>query len=277
MTFAEVINRPATLSERRIQDEYIYNEFYIRYNTHLPADWQDSEWEETRMYSFPPYCYRFDEYFGFILTISIGGSTYFLNRVFPNPDSIDLDYIEDTIFILDQIVDNEKGYDCIKGLGLRIGPSSNARYQANLAEARLWIAIARERLLSKTSYESIIIEEQLPLSHNTEAQSIALSTKLFLNGFNIDKLTRLLIVLEILTESGKHTAASKPRNWRAMVESLRENKLLVYNHNTLLFEFLKSKYSYPYGIRAIQGSFNAKNLDTQDIYNRASAWCIANR
>lgn len=279
LSMEESIKRPATLNERRIQGEKLYKFFYNHYKTHFPGDWSEPDWGGDYMLSFPPYSYRFDEFFGYILTLGIG-ITNALNIFFPNPDKIDLDYLEDILFALDQMVDADTGYICTKGIGVHIGPSSpffKARYQASLSEARLWLATSKEELNNKASFQSESGTEQSILVQDGSAPTSALASKLFLNGFNADKFTQMLIALGILTESRKHTADSKPRNWRAVIESLRENKRLVYNANTTLFDFITSEFSYPYKIRAIQGPFNSKNSDTEDIYKKANRWCAANR
>jgi hypothetical protein len=275
-TEAEYIERPATLNERRIQGENIYNSFYYWFKTHSPADWCEPDWGKEYMFSFPPYCYRFDEFLGFTLTIGIGISN-FLNKMFPNPDFMDLEHLEDTLFTLDCIVHEEKGYQCTKGLGAHIGPASHPRYQASLAEARLWLETAKEEVKKKNILEKVTGKVQTNSNQAISGKAGALPAKFFLNGFDIEKLTKMLIALDILTESINHTASSKPRNWRAVIEALRDNKLLVYNANTILFELLKVQYAYPYGIRSIQSPFSTKNLDTQDIYKRANEWCAINR
>lgn len=275
----EIVKHPATLNERRIQGEKVYNFFYNKFKTHFPGDWSEPDWGGEYMLSFPPYSYRFDEFFGYVLTIGIG-VTNALNIFFPNPDKIDLDYLEDILFTLDQMVDAETGYACTKGIGVHIGPlgpSSKARYQASLSEVRLWLANSKEELNNKASFQSEPDTEQVTIAQDTNAQNIALANKLFLSGFDADKFAQILIALGILTESRKHTTDSKPRNWRAVIESLRENKRLVYNANTTLFDFITSEFSYPYKIRAIQGPFNSKNSDTEDIYKKANKWCAANR
>jgi hypothetical protein len=260
--------KPATLIERRIQAEAEYEKLYARFGTHEIGEWMD---EDGVPYShlLPPYCYRFDEYFGSIMSMtSMERFGFLLAQHFPDPDTMDLLYLQDILFGFKYIVPPTGMYICVKIPGGFIGPASSPRYQQNLTFAQLWIQEV-ERMIAEESLNAdgfAVQTEQPP-----KAAPHSLSAKLFLNGYSVEKLTSLLVSLGILTESGQHTAESKPRNWRAVIEALRVSKRVVPTDSAGLYEFLVKQYDYPFKKRVIQDVFAAKNIATQEVYTRACA------
>ncbi|GAB3861611.1 hypothetical protein GCM10028822_41360 [Hymenobacter terrigena] len=260
-----VVKRPTTFNGRRIQAENQYNKLAAYFGTHVLRDWVGPDGKSYR-HLVPPYCYRFDETFGVLLTWEYP-STFenLLNSMFNYPDSTDLKYLNDILFILGHNITDF--YTCTKGSEGTIAPDS-LNYIMNSDTTYRWVENAEQTLNNKPSENyNATIKPLLPLS---DIKATPQPTNFFLNGYSVDRFTKLLIALGILNDRRRHASDSKPRNWRAAIEALRDNRFLSSNDSAGLYRFLVAEYNYPFKKRVIQDGFNAKSLDAQEIYKRAN-------
>lgn len=267
--------RPKSFAERSEQAETLYNELTAKFRTHKFIDWGVlTEWQEededgervSFLHAVPAYSWRFDEYLAYF----VSGYTpvnipRLLEMHFSEPDKMDLEYLEDILTELEKISAwKHEPYRCYKGSNLDVGPFLNRDYDANLVRARKWIESCRAELVSQPMVKPV----------NPSLSKQGRWEGLFLRGFNVSQLDKLLISLGILTEDFRHTEESRPRVWRAVVEALRVKKLLSPSNSAALHRTLMNKYNSGQqrqlpSLRAVQEQFNADNPDAQDVYQRA--------
>ncbi|WP_303310202.1 hypothetical protein [Hymenobacter sp. BT730] len=272
MPGAKNSKRPQSYNERRAQAEEIYRKLFAKFRTHKFIDWGilTAVQEEDCLRAVPPYSERFDEFLGFWLggtdPINVPGV---LEYHFPEPDEMDLEYLEDVLDELDKISDwVDQPYRTFKGSNLDIGPFVSRYYSENIARARKWVRTKRAKLEADE-------HKHKKIPSVSPAKGRIPWTGLFPNGFKETDLDQLLIKLGILDGSLHHTEDSKPRIWRAVIEALRDGKRLILSDNVALHQALLNRYGETSGqlpsLRSLQGDFNAGNPISQDVYQRAKA------
>jgi hypothetical protein len=270
------VKRSQTPGERRAQAEEEYNQLYKKYRTHNFLDWGTltQVHEEDANRKVPPYCYRFDEFLAFWLG---GEHTYevpqIMNEFFPEPDSIDCDYLEEILATLANIWGGPRDiYIAHKGSKLGIGPGVGHNYANNVARAQRWLQEVKEELAMKK------IHQFSPLSTQTRApyspKSAASLASFFQKGFTVEKLDRLLIKLGMMDDSRKLTDDSKPRTWVSIIQALSDEKILIPASYPALLDALMQEYnnqdSLP-KLRTLQKGYTATNAQARDFYDRAMA------
>lgn len=282
-------NRPETFLKRRVEANVRYSYLFDRFQTHNFLDWHYkyqlydlATWDfEKHPYNVkedvnltkavPPYCERFDEFLGYWLSHSTPINTpALLEGYFPYVDKIDSLYLEDVLNELALIGGTPDAvHVTTKGSNLGIGPGVCTCYTRNIARAQKWLTDAKAHLQQQT--DSLTAKPKVQRQSIANTHSVIPLASLLKNGFSVEDLNQLLSKIGII-EVGKHSVDSKAGVWTAVIEALRERKLLDTSNSKVLYSALVQQYgqgndkNLP-SLRTIQRGYNSQNILANHSYN----------